>query len=112
MSRSPVQVRSPAMLLNVIETNILAVRSAKSRGSFPLLFAGLTGITLVYRLPYLLNPERMHSEHAFLGLQALQMRQGHWQWFLWGSNYQAALEPLVGAFFFGIFGPSYRSLQA
>jgi len=69
------------------------------------------GLGLLFRLPVLINPERMNSDHAFLGLQALHLFDGAWRWFLWMSDYQGIWEPLVAAAYFKIFGISYTTLQ-
>lgn len=79
------------------------------RRLFP--FLVLVGLALAFRLPVLLNPERMNSDHAFIGLQGLRLLEGEWQWFLWKSDYQGSWEPLVAAFLFSLFGASFRVLQ-
>lgn len=68
-------------------------------------------IALAFRIPVLINPERMNSDHAFLGLQGLNLWSGRWQWFLWNSDYQGVWEPAVASLYFRIFGVSYSVLQ-
>lgn len=70
----------------------------------------LIALSILFRIPTLANPEFINSDHAFLGLQAKQMSQGHWYWFLWGSGYQTAWEPLIAMGFFRLFGTNYSSL--
>lgn len=74
-------------------------------------FSCAVALSVLFRLPFLLNPEQMTSDHAFLGLQAMEMVRGKYQWFLWGSNYQAALEPLLASFLFRVFGSNFFVLQ-
>lgn len=74
-------------------------------------YIALALLAILFRIPYLINPEQMSSEHSFLGLQGLRLLSGDFSLFLWGSNYQTSWEPFVASIFFTIFGKSFFVLQ-
>jgi hypothetical protein len=59
---------------------------------------------IVFRLPELLNPGIVNSDSAIVGLQAMHVLRGEWQWFLWGSGYQTTADSVVAAGLFALLG--------
>jgi hypothetical protein len=64
----------------------------------------LVALSVVYRLPPLLNAPDVNSDVAVVGLQAMHILDGHWSWFLPGSGYQTSVDSLVAAGFFHFLG--------
>jgi len=63
-------------------------------------------VTVVFRLPPLLNARGVHSDAAIVGLQAQHMLQGEWSWYLWGAGYQGSFDALMVALAFKVAGAS------
>lgn len=86
--------------------------SARARGELLAPAASLL-VCVVASLPTLLHAERLHSDAAVVGLQALHLLRGEASsWFLWGSGYQTSFDSWVAAAFFRVFGPSPTALMA
>jgi len=66
----------------------------------------LCSVALLYRAPFLLNPNAIDSDGAVVGLQARHLLGGEWSWFIWGTNYQASFDAVVHALAFSVFGAS------
>lgn len=79
------------------------------RGFGPLGLALL--LAVIFRWPPLLNASGINSDAAVPGLQAMHILRGEWAGHLWGAGYQAALDPLVIAAFFALFGVSARTMM-
>src|SRR5215510_2802496 len=56
------------------------------------LFFALAVLSVLFRIPPLLNARGVNSDAAVVGLQALHILQGEWSWFLWGAPYQASFD--------------------
>lgn len=69
-------------------------------------------LAAVFRWPPLLNANGINSDAAVPGLQAMHILQGEWAWKLWGAGYQAAIDPMVIAVFFALFGKSAHAMVA
>jgi hypothetical protein len=67
--------------------------------------------TILFRLPILINARDVNSDAAAVALQAMHLLRGEWSWLLWGPGYQSAIDPLITAPFFAIFGPSAHVLM-
>jgi hypothetical protein len=74
-------------------------------------FVLLATTAILFRIPALINADGVHSDAAVIGLQARHMLAGEWSWFVWGTNYQGALDPLLTAIAFAIAGPSPLALM-
>src|SRR5262249_28735121 len=57
----------------------------------------LTALSVLFRLPPLLNARAVHSDAAIVGLQALHILKGEWSWFIWGAPYQGSIDALLVA---------------
>jgi hypothetical protein len=60
----------------------------------------LVVLSLVTRLPALLNASGTNSDAAVVGLQACHVMHGEWSPFLWGSGYQTSADSTWAALFF------------
>lgn len=67
---------------------------------------------VLFRLPELLNPGVVNSDSAIVGLQAMHILRGQWQWFLWGSGYQTTADSVVAAAVFSLMGATPLALMA
>jgi hypothetical protein len=65
-----------------------------------------------FRVPPWLNAGLVNSDAAIVGLQGLHMMKGELEARLWGSPYQASLDPLLAGLSFALFGTSPRVLYA
>lgn len=63
-------------------------------------------LSVLFRLPPLLNARSTNSDAAIVGLQAIHILRGERSAFLWGSGYQTAADAWVAAGFFRVFGPT------
>ncbi len=79
------------------------------RYSVALLLLGI--VSILYRLPALLNAAGVHSDAAIVGLQAEHILRGEWYWLLWGTSYQGSFDALLIALAFAITGPSPLTLM-
>ncbi len=62
--------------------------------------ATLVVLSLLTRLPPLLNASGTNSDAAIVGLQARHILHGEWSPFLWGSGYQTSADSTWAALFF------------
>lgn len=74
--------------------------------------AGLLTVSVLFRLPILINADAINSDAAVTALQARHLLQGEWSWFLWGAGYQSSVDPLMVAIGFFLFGDSARTAMA
>lgn len=74
-------------------------------------FLAAAGLLLFWQWPYLTNPAYPNSDHSIVGLQALSILRGEWDWLTWGVSYQASLEALFAAVLFKFFGASAQALM-
>ncbi len=63
------------------------------------------------RLPALLNAGGVHSDAAIVGLQARHILRGEWAWFIWGTDYQGIVDPLLVAAGFALGGATPLALM-
>ncbi len=75
-----------------------------------LFLAVLIALTLAFRYPYWINPTVFNSDHAVVGLQALEILKGYRSWYLWGVGYQSSFEPFLTAIYYRLFGFSHHAL--
>lgn len=61
-------------------------------------------LSILYRVPPLLNARSTNSDAAVVGLQAMHILRGEHAVFLWGSGYQTAADAWVAAIFFRVLG--------
>jgi len=52
----------------------------------------LVVVSVLARLPALVNARGVNSDAAVVGLQAMHILHGEWSWFLWGAGYQASFD--------------------
>jgi hypothetical protein len=64
----------------------------------------LACLSLLFRLPPLVNASGLNSDVAVVGLQARHLLAGEWYPFLWGSGYQSSVDAAVAAVFFAVLG--------
>jgi hypothetical protein len=79
--------------------------SSPSRGKLAAICIVLIILTLLFRLPALVNARDVNSDAAVVGLQAMHILHGEWSRFLWGAGYQSALDSVITAGAFAMFGP-------
>ena len=89
----------------------LPSRRASARLAACLGFVLLVTASILFRLPALINADGVHSDAAVIGLQARHILAGEWSWFVWGTNYQGALDPLLTAVAFAIAGATPLTLM-
>ena len=65
----------------------------------------LCALAIAGQFPALYNAAGAHADATIVGLQALHILRGEWSWFIWGTNYQSALDALLVALGFAITGP-------
>lgn len=68
-------------------------------------------LSVLFRVPALLNAGSVHSDAAVVGLQARHLLHGEWSWFLWGAGYQASFDSLIAALLFAVFGATPLALM-
>ena len=83
----------------------------RSRSRHWVLFLALTVVSVLFRIPPLLNARGVHSDAAIVGLQALHILKGEWSWFLWGAPYQASIDALLLAIGFLLGGATPLTLM-
>lgn len=66
----------------------------------------LTVLFVLFRAPPLLNAGYINSDGAVVGLQAMQMLKGEWEWLHWARNYLTSIDSVIAVPFFGLFGAS------
>ena len=69
-------------------------------------------LATLFRLPVLVNAGAVNSDAAVVGLQARHILHGELGWHLWGTDYQGALDSLLAALSFAIFGARPLALFA
>lgn len=74
----------------------------KTRGFAPAFV--LVGVSLLFRVPALLNAAGTNSDAAVVGLQAMHVLRGEHAVRLWGSAYQTSVDSYVAAAFFAVLG--------
>jgi hypothetical protein len=52
----------------------------------------------------LINAKSVNSDMAVVGLQAMHILRGEWDWHLWGAGYQSSVDALLTALVFAVFG--------
>ncbi len=80
------------------------------RSNFAALLALLFAAVLC-RIPVLINAGGVHADAAIIGLQAQHILRGEWSWFIWGTNYQGSVDPLLVALGFAIGGATPLTLM-
>ncbi len=68
-------------------------------------------LSVLFRLPALLNAASVDSDSAIVGLQAMHLLHGEWSPFLFGSGYQTSVDSCVAAVFFLFLGPAPIALM-
>ncbi len=71
----------------------------------------LCALAVLGQIPALYNAAGSHADAAIVGLQALHILRGEWSWFIWGTNYQSALDALLIALGFAVTGPRPLTLM-
>jgi Dolichyl-phosphate-mannose-protein mannosyltransferase len=71
----------------------------------------LLAISVLARIPALINARGVNSDAAVVGLQAIHVLHGEWSPFLWGAGYQASFDALLIAAGFAVTGPSALTLM-
>ncbi|HEY8597424.1 MAG TPA: hypothetical protein VIL85_03270 [Thermomicrobiales bacterium] len=66
---------------------------------------------IVCRIPALINAGGVHADAAIIGLQAQHILRGEWAWFIWGTNYQGSVDPLLVALGFMLGGATPLTLM-
>jgi hypothetical protein len=61
-------------------------------------------VSLLFRVPLLVNASAINSDAAVVALQAKHLLQGEWSFFLWGAGYQSSLDAVLMALGFAVFG--------
>jgi hypothetical protein len=67
-------------------------------------------VSVLHRLPPLMNARAIDSDAAVPALQARHILHGEWSWNLWGSGYQGSLTSILLAGVFCVFGSSAESV--
>src|SRR5664280_1696679 len=109
-SHGPIPAGTARPLVLPLTVVVLSLRRESMRGPrqpsngavIPAALAVL-GAT-AFRMPELLNPGVVNSDSAVVGLQAMHLLRGEWQWFLWGSGYQTTTDSVVAAGLFLVLG--------
>lgn len=70
----------------------------------------LIALTILFRLPPILNANAINSDAAVVALQARHFLQGEWSSSLWGIGYQSSFDALMTALGFAIAGESARTV--
>lgn len=81
---------------------------------WPVNLASLLALLLaaiLCRIPALLNAGGVHADAAIIGLQARHILRGEWSWFVWGTNYQGSVDPLLVALGFALGGATPLALM-
>ena len=91
--------RTPATPAHPVERYVLVVA-----------LVGCIGVALGLRV-WLLGHAGLNSDEAVVGLNALQIRHGHFSAFVWSQTY-GGVEPYVVALMFAAFGSSPFVLNA
>ncbi|MFN0064517.1 MAG: hypothetical protein ACKVPX_18595 [Myxococcaceae bacterium] len=76
-------------------------------------WAGLAVVLAIggwMRLPPLVNAGALNSDAAIIGVQALDILSGRWATQLYGTDYQAAVEPVLAAGLMGLGVPSFTAV--
>ena len=68
-------------------------------------------LSVLFRLPALLNTGAVDSDSAIVGLQAMHILHGELSPFLLGSGYQTSVDSFVAAGFFALLGPTPLALM-
>jgi len=71
----------------------------------------LCALTILGQIPALYNAAGSHADATIVGLQAEHILRGEWSWFIWGTNYQSALDALLIALGFAVTGPRPLTLM-
>ena len=74
----------------------------------PLFF--LITLTILFRLPPILNANAINSDAAVVALQARHILKGEWSSSLWGIGYQSSFDALMTALGFALAGESARTV--
>jgi hypothetical protein len=74
-------------------------------------WALLVVLSVLHRLPSLLNANATNSDAAICGLQAMHVLKGEWSPFLYGSGYQTSVDSTVAAAFFAVLGATPFALM-
>ena len=84
-----------------------------ARGSLRQLlpWVGVASLSLLFRLPALINAAATNSDAAIVGLQAMHLLRGEWSALLFGSTYQTSADSVVAAGFFAALGPTPLALM-
>lgn len=64
----------------------------------------LVALSILFRLPPLLNANGLNADVAVVGLQGMHVLRGEVSPFLWGSGYQSSTDSVVAAVFFAVLG--------
>lgn len=64
----------------------------------------LCAAAIAFRLPVLVNAKAANSDMAVVGLQAMHILRGEWDWNLWGTGYQSSVDASLTALLFAVFG--------
>jgi hypothetical protein len=70
----------------------------------------LIALTILFRLPPILNANAINSDAAVVALQAGHILQGEWSSSLWGIGYQSSFDALMTALGFALAGESARTV--
>ena len=100
LSRTPDRVPKT----DTFKNNLKALTPRKHSIFLPLFV--ITAAVFLLRLPELVNARAIDSDAAIVGLQAMHILYGEWDWHLWGTVYQGIPGTALLALSFLIFGSS------